>query len=98
MPSQINAPTATKQAGAAKQSNDGMSAINFNTQDNLLSHYRDVLDTKDVAEILGLKVATVRQMFREEQLPYFRVNKQYRIPKVRLIQHINEQTGGNNHE
>jgi len=95
MCSHINAPAATKLTGATNLSAEEKSAINCSTDNTLLPSYPDVLDTKDVAEILGIKVATVRQMCRLGQIPSFSVGSHYRTTKKWLTDWMN---GGGSHE
>ncbi|MCL2402775.1 MAG: helix-turn-helix domain-containing protein [Coriobacteriia bacterium] len=91
MLSQNGAPAACKPTGAvvSQPINKESSHTDNSISNALLAGYPDVLDTKDVGKALGVPVVTIRQMFREEQLPYFKVGAQYRVPKIWLLDFIN---------
>lgn len=57
----------------------------------MLDFLPDVLDVKDVAEILKLSKSTVYKMLRKEEIPSYRVglgNKMLRVSKEDLIDYI----------
>ncbi len=56
--------------------------------DKYLEAYPAVLNVRDVAEILGVGDALVRQLIREHKLVAIRVGRLLKIPKERLIDYL----------
>ncbi len=56
--------------------------------DKYLEAYPAVLNVKDVAEILGVGEALVRQLIHERKLVAIRVGRLLKIPKERLIDYL----------
>jgi len=89
---QIDAPAATKLTGATNQPVEESLQLNCSTDSTLLANYHDVdvLDTNDLSKILGIKVVTVRQMLRLNQIRHIKIGAQYRVPKAWLIEWMEE--------
>ena len=51
--------------------------------------YPDVVTTAQLAEMLGVGTEnTARKMIQQYKLPFFRVGREYRIPKIVVIEFL----------
>ena len=63
-----------------------------NTQelyDNIFKDYPDVLNVKQVSELLGVSTKTVYGLLKAEALVSLKVGREYRIPKVNVMKYLN---------
>jgi excisionase family DNA binding protein len=51
----------------------------------MLRRYPDILDIKQVAEILGVSKKTVYGLVTRDRLQYIKVGREYRVPKAAII-------------
>ena len=51
--------------------------------------YPDVLDMKQVGEMLGVCVKTVYRLIQNDELKSVRIGRQHRIAKLHLMQYMN---------
>ena len=54
----------------------------------VFKEYPDVMDVKQVSELLGVSTKTVYKLIREGSLPALKVGREFRIPKVILMKHM----------
>ncbi len=54
----------------------------------MLNEYRDILDIKEVAEILRIGINTAYKLVKDGTIPSRRVGRKYLIPKICLIDYI----------
>lgn len=54
----------------------------------MLKNYPDILDVKQVSEILGVCSKTVYKLVADGSLPMLKVGRQYRITKVNVLKYM----------
>ena len=54
----------------------------------VFKEYPDVLDAKQVSEILGVSVKTVYKLISEGTLSSLKVGREFRIPKVTIMKYM----------
>lgn len=54
----------------------------------VFKEYPDVMDVKQVSNILGVSTKTVYKLIREGSLTASKVGREFRVPKVVLMKHI----------
>ena len=54
----------------------------------VFKEYPDVLDVKQVSKLLGVSTKTVYKLLKDGSLPSLRVGREFRIPKVMLMQYM----------
>lgn len=55
----------------------------------ILKKYPDVLDIKQLCEILGISDKTGYKLIHENKISCIKVGRAYRIPKTHLISYLN---------
>jgi len=60
----------------------------------MLKRYPDVLDMKQMCEILGISLKTGYGLIQENKIEYLKVGRAYRIPKLFLLSYL--RIGANN--
>ena len=55
----------------------------------IFSQYPDVLDTKDVQELLKISRKTVYCLIRNGKLPYRKIGSRYRLTKESVLKFLN---------
>ena len=66
--------------------------MNANTQElysNIFKDYPDVLNVKQVSELLGVSTKTVYGLLKAETLASLKVGREFRIPKVNVLKYLN---------
>ena len=56
----------------------------------MLTDYRDVLDVKDICEILRIGRKTAYGLLKSGKLPYRKIGRCFKIPKAGLIRYLRE--------
>ncbi|MDR3344945.1 MAG: helix-turn-helix domain-containing protein [Oscillospiraceae bacterium] len=54
----------------------------------MLKRYPDVLDMKQMCEILGVSLKTGYTLIQENKIEYLRVGRAYKIPKPFLLSYL----------
>ena len=54
----------------------------------VFKEYPDVLDVKQVSQLLGISTKTVYKLIKDGSLPSMRVGREFRIPKVMLMKYM----------
>jgi excisionase family DNA binding protein len=54
-----------------------------------LRKYPDLLNVEQISGILGVSTKTVYKMIRNGELSYIKTGREYRIPKVTVLQYMN---------
>ena len=65
--------------------------MEINTQDVyriVFREYPDVLNIKQVSEILGVSTKTVYKMVKDGSLQSLKIGREFRIPKVMLLKDL----------
>lgn len=57
---------------------------------NKLDHYPDLMDIKQVAEVLSISKPFARQLCLRNQIKYIRIGWLYKVEKADLIDFINK--------
>lgn len=60
----------------------------MNTDYNILSDYLDVLCPNDITKILSVGKNTVYKLLKYHTIQSIKIGKQYKIPKVFVIQYL----------
>ena len=63
-----------------------------NTQelyDNIFKDYPDVLNVKQVSELLGVSTKTVYGLLKTEALASLKVGREFRVPKINVMKYLN---------
>jgi len=55
---------------------------------SVLSAYPDVLDVKQVSEILKVSTKTIYRLLREGEIGSLKIGREFRIPKVNVMKYI----------
>ena len=50
--------------------------------------YPDILDVKQVSELLNVSTKTVYRLLRENTIPSLKVGREFRIPKVNVMKYV----------
>jgi len=50
--------------------------------------YPDVLDVKQVSELLGVSTKTVYRLLREGTLDSLKIGREFRVPKVNVMKYV----------
>ncbi|MCL2776107.1 MAG: helix-turn-helix domain-containing protein [Oscillospiraceae bacterium] len=50
--------------------------------------YPDILDVKQVSELLGVSTKTVYRLLRENTINSLKVGREFRIPKVNVLRYV----------
>ena len=58
------------------------------TDDTMLQNYPDILDVKQVSELLNVSSKTVYRLINEGKLASLKVGRAFKIPKIHLLQYI----------
>ncbi len=56
---------------------------------NLLRNYPDVLDVKQMSEILKISTKTVYTLLQDGKVEALKIGRAYKIPKLNLIKYLN---------
>jgi len=64
----------------------------------VFKEYPDVLDVKQVSNLLGICDKTVYKLIAEGSLPALRVGRQHRITKVNVMKYMKVLTRSETHE
>jgi excisionase family DNA binding protein len=65
--------------------------MNVNTKElygTIFRDYPDVLNVKQVSQLLGVSTKTVYRLLREETLSSLKVGREFRIPKVNVMKYM----------
>jgi len=62
----------------------------------MLKRYPDVLDMKQMCEILGISLKTGYGLIQENKIECLKVGRSYRVPKPFLLQYLGIGAGGDN--
>ena len=54
----------------------------------MFKEYPDVLNVKQVSQLLGVSTKTVYKLIRDECLCHLKVGREFRIPKVVLMKYM----------
>lgn len=54
----------------------------------LIPNYPDVLDIRQLCEILNVSVKTAYKLLRNGEIPHLKVGRAYRIPKCHVIAYL----------
>jgi excisionase family DNA binding protein len=54
----------------------------------MLKDYPDVLNINDMSNILSVSVKTAYKLLREQEIKHLKVGREYRIPKINLINYL----------
>lgn len=60
----------------------------MDTDYNILSDYSDVLNPRDLTEILDVGKNTIYKLLKNNVIHSIKIGKQYKIPKVFLIEYL----------
>ena len=50
--------------------------------------YPDILDVKQVSELLGVSTKTVYRLLRENTINSLKIGREFRIPKVNVMKYV----------
>lgn len=50
--------------------------------------YPDVMDVKQVSQLLGVSTKTVYKLIRDENVQAIKVGREFRVPKVNLMHYM----------
>jgi len=64
------------------------SARNHKIYDAVFQGYPDVLDVKQVGELLNISTKTVYRLLNEGTLDSLKVGRAFKVPKLHLLQYI----------
>ena len=65
---------------------------------SILQDYNDCLTPKEVMKILVISRNKVYELLANKTIPSLKIDKQYRIPKEKLIEYIYGNASSNNEE
>jgi len=71
--------------------NGGIFEMETNTQEIyciVFKGYPDILDVKQVSELLGVSTKTVYRLLRENTINSLKVGREFRIPKVNVLRYV----------
>jgi excisionase family DNA binding protein len=54
----------------------------------VFKEYPDIMDVKQVSEILGVSTKTVYRLLREEIIISLKVGREFRVPKVNVMKYV----------
>jgi excisionase family DNA binding protein len=77
-------------AGCVRQ-NKGDSTVESNNLDlynTVFKEYPDVLDVKQVSDLMGVSTKTVYKLLNTNVISFLKVGREYRIPKITLMQYL----------
>lgn len=60
----------------------------------ILQDYPDLLFVTQVAEALQTNKSVVYRWIRDKRLPAIRIGRYYRVPRTKLIEFLDRETGG----
>lgn len=66
-------------------------------KESIYKHYSDLplfLNTKTVAQVLGVSISTAYELMHDPGFPVLRVGSRMVVPKEKFIQWAEEQSGG----
>jgi excisionase family DNA binding protein len=53
-----------------------------------LKQYPNIMNVEQISEIIGVSTKTVYKLIRGGELPCLKVGREYRIPKVMILQYM----------
>jgi excisionase family DNA binding protein len=56
--------------------------------DIIFKNYPDVMDVKQVSEILGVSTKTVYKQIKDGELQCIKIGREFRIPKVSILNYL----------
>ena len=56
---------------------------------NIFKDHPDVLNVKQVSELLGVSTKTVYRLLKTEALASLKVGREFRIPKMNVLKYLN---------
>jgi len=65
--------------------------MNANTHEiygSVFKDYPDILDVKQVSQLLGVSTKTVYRLLRTETLVSLKVGREFRVPKVNVMKYL----------
>ena len=65
--------------------------MNLSTQEiftAVFKEYPDVLDVKQVSQLLGVSTKTVYRLLRSGTMDSFKVGREFRIPKITVMKYV----------
>ena len=65
--------------------------MNVNTHEiygSVFKDYPDILDVKQVSQLLGVSTKTVYRLLRTETLVSLKVGREFRVPKVNVMKYL----------
>jgi len=54
----------------------------------IFKEYPDVLDVKQVSELLGVSTKTVYRLLRDEKIQSLKIGREFRIPKIYVMKYV----------
>lgn len=54
----------------------------------VFTEYPDVMDVKQVSQLLGVSTKTVYKLIREGSLSALKIGREFRVPKVVLMKYV----------
>ena len=60
------------------------------TIDNIFTEYRDIVTSKELQEMLNMGRNTVMNLLKSGEIQSMRVGRVYKIPKLWVIDYLNE--------
>ena len=70
---------------------DGGMSMNISTQDVfnvVFKDYPDVLDVKQVSQLLNISTKTVYRLLRNGTIDSLKIGREFRVPKVNIMRYV----------
>ena len=55
---------------------------------SVFKEYPDVLDVKQVSQVLGVSTKTVYRLLREGTIDSLKIGREFRVPKVNVMRYV----------
>lgn len=65
-----------------------MKILNHESYQSIFKNYPDVLDVKQVSNLLGVSTKTVYKLIKEDKLSYLKIGREYRILKINVMKYF----------
>lgn len=68
------------------------------TKENLLTEVRDLLTISELQKVLRTGRTTTYQLIKNNEIKHVKIGKSIKIPKIYVIEYLNNLVGGNDYD